>query len=141
MSTEGDVRKASDQFYAALNRMLHGDATLLTDVWSHSASVTAMHPIGGRQVGWDDVRTSWQAVARLATGGQVTLNEQLLQIAGELAYELGVERGTFTIAGQTVSIDNRVTNIYRREVTGWKIVHHHTDLSPAMVEIVSRLHP
>lgn len=141
MSTEGDVRKASDQFYAALNRMLNGDATLLTDVWSHSASVTAMHPIGGRQVGWDDVRTSWQAVARLATGGQVTLNEQLLQIAGELAYELGVERGTFTIAGQTVSIDNRVTNIYRREVTGWKIVHHHTDLSPAMVEIVSRLHP
>lgn len=142
MSTEGDVRKASDQFYAALNRMLNGDASLLADVWSHSASVTAMHPIGGRQVGWDDVRGSWEAVARLATGGQVTLHEQLLQVAGELAYELGVERGTLTIAGQTVSnLDNRVTNIYRREVTGWKIVHHHTDLSPAMIEIISRLQP
>jgi hypothetical protein len=27
-----------------------------------------------------------------------------------------------------------VTNIYRREGGGWKMVHHHTDVSPAMVE-------
>lgn len=49
MSTEGEVRKASKQFYAGLNRMLNGDADPLAEIWSHSAAVTAMHPIGGRQ--------------------------------------------------------------------------------------------
>lgn len=58
MSTEAEVRKASKQFYAGLNRMVNGDADPLADIWSHSAAVTAMHPIGGRQVGWDAVRAS-----------------------------------------------------------------------------------
>ena len=51
---------------AAMNRMLNGDAAPLADIWSHSATVTTMHPIGGRQVGWDEVRQSWEQVARLA---------------------------------------------------------------------------
>jgi len=58
MSTEAEVRKASRQFYAGLNRMVNGDADPLADIWSHGAAVTAMHPIGGRQVGWDAVRAS-----------------------------------------------------------------------------------
>jgi len=35
MSTENEVRKASEKFYAALNRMVNGDAGLLVDIWSH----------------------------------------------------------------------------------------------------------
>jgi ketosteroid isomerase-like protein len=35
---------------------------------------------------------------------------------------------------EVVRVDWRVTNIYRREGGGWKMVHHHTDVSPAMVE-------
>ena len=56
MSQEDEVRKASEQFYAALNLMLNGDARPLTEIWSHSAAVSAMHPIGGRDVGWETVR-------------------------------------------------------------------------------------
>ena len=51
MTIEDEVRAASDKFYSALNRMLNGDASLLGDIWSHSATVTTMHPIGGREVG------------------------------------------------------------------------------------------
>ncbi|BDE06575.1 hypothetical protein WPS_18510 [Vulcanimicrobium alpinum] len=47
MSTEDDVVGASQTFYAALNRMLNGDASSLGDIWSHSNSVITMHPIGG----------------------------------------------------------------------------------------------
>ena len=47
-SAKDEVRKASKQFYAALNRMLNGDAGPLEDIWSHKAIVTTMHPIGGR---------------------------------------------------------------------------------------------
>ena len=139
MSAEVDVRKASEQFYTALNRMVNGDAAALAGIWSHSASVTTMHPIGGRQVGWGQVRDSWEQVARLATEGAVTLGDQMIELAGDMAYELGSERGQFTLAGEKISVENRVTNIYRREAGQWKIVHHHTDLSPAMVDILGRL--
>ncbi len=140
MSTEGDVRRASEQFYAALNRMLNGDAGPLADIWSHGATVSTMHPIGGRQVGWDEVRESWEQVAGLASGGRVTLGNQILNVGDDMAYEIGVERGSFTLGDQQVTdVENRVTNVYRREATGWKIVHHHTDVSQTMVDIVSRL--
>jgi ketosteroid isomerase-like protein len=139
VSTEDEVRKASEQFYAALNRMANGDAGSLADIWSHSATVTTMHPIGGREVGWDEVKGPWQQVAQLASGGQVKLSGQLIQVSGDMAYEVGTEQGQFTLAGEQVSIKQRVTNIYRREAGGWKIVHHHADISPAMLDILSRL--
>ena len=56
MSAEIEVHKASDQFYQALNRLFNGSADSMEDIWSHSSKVTALHPIGGRLVGWDNVR-------------------------------------------------------------------------------------
>ena len=50
------------------------------------------------------------------------------------------ERGQATMAGQTLTFDHRVTNVYRREAGGWKIVHHHADISPEMQELLNRLH-
>src|ERR1700730_10237549 len=139
MTTENEVRAASENFYSALNRMLNGDAGPLGDIWSHSANVTTMHPIGGREVGGDQVRESWEKVAQLTTQGQVRLRDQFIQVAGDAAYELGVEHGQFTLAGQPVTGESRVTNIYRRESGAWKIVHHHTDIAQSMIDALSRL--
>ena len=139
MSAESEVRKASEQFYAALNRMLSGDAGPLSEVWSHGSAVTTMHPIGGREVGWDKVRGAWEQVAKLASGGRVGLKDQLIHLVGDAAYEIGVEHGQFTLAGQQVTAEHRVTNIYQREGGVWKVIHHHTDPSPAMQEILSKL--
>ena len=139
MSSEDEVRAASSQFYAALSRMVEGDSTPLTEIWSHDATVTTLHPIGGRQTGWDEVRGSFEQVAGIAAGGHAELREQSIRVVGDLAYEVGVEYGQVTIAGEQVAIDQRVTNVYRHEPGGWKIVHHHTDLNPQMLAILSRL--
>lgn len=141
VATEDEVRKASKQFYAGLNRMANGDAKPLADIWSHSAAVTAMHPIGGRQVGWDAVRASFEQVAQLASDGKVELKDQLIRVAGDVAYEVGVERGQLKLAGQQVTIEHRVTNIYQRQAGAWKMTHHHTDASPAMLDVLNRLQP
>ena len=141
MLTEDEVRQASDQFYAALNRVLNGDARPMIEVWPHNSDVTTMHPIGGREVGWEQVRVPWEQVAALSSGGQVTLRDSLIRVVGDLAYQVDTEVGEFTLAGEHVSFEHRVTNIYRRDAGGWKIVHHHTDLSPAMQEILARLQP
>lgn len=138
MTVEDQVRAASAQFYAALNRMLDGDASSLGDIWLQDPTVTTMHPIGGREVGWEQVRRSFEEVARKSTGGRVELTDQLIQIAEGVAYELGVEHAQFSIAGEPLSLNARVTNIYRRQAGGWKIVHHHGDKSPGIFEALSR---
>jgi ketosteroid isomerase-like protein len=139
MSAEDEVRRTSTEFYTALNRMLNGDARSLSQVWSHSPAVTTMHPIGGRQVGWDEVWKTWEQVAQGASDGKVELKDQLIRVAGDLAYEIGVEHAEFKLGGQKVEGRVRVTNVYQREAGTWKVAHHHTDLVPAMVEAVHRL--
>lgn len=139
MSTEDQVRKASEQFYAALNRVANGDASSMADVWSHSATVTTMHPIGGREVGWGEVKEPWGQTAQLLSDGQVNLKDQLIQVSGDMAYEVGTEQGQAKLAGEQVDFNHRVTNIYHREDGEWKIVHHHADISPAMLDVLSRL--
>jgi len=139
MSSEDEVRTASAQFYAALDSMMVGDAAPLAEVWSHAADVSTMHPIGGREAGWDEVRGSFEQVAQLASGGHGELRDQSIQVAGDMAYEVGIEQGQITLAGEQIAIEHRVTNVYRREAGGWKIVHHHTDLAPAMLNLLSRL--
>jgi uncharacterized protein (TIGR02246 family) len=138
MSAEDEVRKASQQFYAALNRMANGDSGAMADIWSHSATVTTMHPIGGREVGWDAVRASFEQVAKVASDGKIELKDQLIRVAGDVAYEMGVEHGGMTLAGHQAAIEHRVTNIYQRQGGAW-MVHHHTDTSPAMLDILKRL--
>jgi ketosteroid isomerase-like protein len=139
MSSEDEVRGASTKFYGGLLRMLDGDGSGIEDTWSHDASVTTMHPIGGMQTGWDEVRGSFEGVAQLSSGGHAELLDQRIQVVGDLAYEIGVEKGQTTLAGERIAIEQRVTNIYRRGPEGWKIVHHHTDVSPAMVALLARL--
>lgn len=139
MSAEDEVRKASRQFYAALNQMANGDSGAMADVWSHSATVTTMHPIGGREVGWDAVRASFEQVAKMASDGKIELKDQLIRVAGDVAYEMGVEQGQLTLAGHQAALEHRVTNVYQRQAGAWKMVHHHTDTSPAMLDILSRL--
>ena len=141
MSTEEEVRQASEQFYAALNRFLNGDTEPMMEVWSHGPDVTAMHPVPGRQVGWEEVRPAWEQIDGLASGGQVTVHDLLVRVGSDLAYTIGTERGEITLAGQQVQFEHRVTNIYRREAGGWKMVHHHVDLSPEIQDILSRLQP
>ncbi len=134
---DNEVREASAQFYAGLNQMANGDASALAGVWSQGADATTMHPIGGREVGWGKVQDSFQQVAHIASEGRIRLEDQLIRVVGDLAYELGVERGALKLVGQQAAIAGRVTNIYRREAGKWKIVHHHTDISPAMLEVLN----
>jgi len=105
------------------------------EVWSHGSDVTALHPLGGRETGWREVRASWEQVAQEFSDGQVSIEELVVvPLSDEVAYTLGTEHGQAKLGDETVSIDWRVTNIYRREEGEWKMVLHHTDVSPALVE-------
>ena len=139
MSAENEVREASKKFYAGLNSMANGKDNALVDIWLHNASVTAMHPISGREVGWDAVNESFNQVGKIASDGKIELKDQLIHVLGDVAYEVGIEDVQFKLAGQEVKGNGRVTNIYQQDGGTWKMVHHHTDVFPSMVEILKRL--
>ncbi|MBX0298011.1 YybH family protein [Haloarcula nitratireducens] len=138
--TETDaVRAASDQFYDALDEMANGNASAMADVWSHEDDVTTMHPIGGREEGWDAVKGSWEGVASMSEGGEVTRTGQLIRVTSDLAYELCTESASMTIAGDQLSLEGRATNVYRKENGEWKAVHHHADLDAQLAEKVANM--
>ena len=139
MSANEDIRAASARFYAALNSMATGDAAPMSDAWAQGSEVSAQHPIGGRDEGYDAVIASFAKVAEIAGGGDIKLLEQKIDAGTDLAVETGVESGTLVIAGHQASVHHRVTNVYRKINDDWKLAHHHTDLSEAMLDVLKRL--
>jgi ketosteroid isomerase-like protein len=138
--TETDaVRAASEQFYDALDAMAKGDASAMAACWSHADDVTTMHPIGGREEGWEAVKDSWEGVASMSEGGEVTRTDQHIQVTGDLAYELCTESASMAIAGEQLSLSGRATNVYRKEKGQWNVVHHHADFHAGFAEIIANI--
>ena len=105
MAVEDEIRQASEQFYGALNRMINGDPEPMMEVWSHGSDVTAMHPLGGRETGWEEVRASWEQVAQGFSGGQVSLEDLVVvPLADDVAYTLGTEHGQAKLGEETVAL-------------------------------------
>jgi ketosteroid isomerase-like protein len=136
-TVEDEIRQASEQFYAALNRLVNGDTGPMMEVWSHSSDVTTLRPLGSRPTGWEQVRDRWEQVAQAFSDGQASIEDLVVvPLSDDVAYTVGTEYGQAKLADETVGIDWRVTNIYRREEGKWKMVHHHTDVSHALVEVL-----
>ena len=134
MAADEEVQQASDQFYAAIESMLNGDAGAMGDIWSHEDDVSTMHPLGGRELGWDAVRASWEGAAEAFSSGSVNVTDLVVRTLGDVAYTVGVEQLEATVGERTIDSEFRATNIYRREAGEWKMVHHHTDVDPATQE-------
>lgn len=136
--TAGDtsgVRAASDAFYAALNEMFSGNTAPMKAVWSHESDVTQLGPMGGRITGWNAVGAEWRREGGLKLGGAVTA-EHVQVVAGPcMGYTVTEEVGrNMTADGEPVEVRFRATNVFRKERDGWKMVHHHTDLSQGLIE-------
>jgi ketosteroid isomerase-like protein len=141
MTVEDEVRQASDQFYAALGQMLStGDPGPVTALWSQGQHGSTMHPIGGREVGRDQILATWEQAGPVFSEGRVTVDDLVvIPLTENVAYTISTERFEGKVGGEPVRGEWRATNIYHREDGGWKIVHHHADASPELQELLRRL--
>ena len=63
MSVSSEVRQASDRHYAALERLINGDANPYLAVLTSGSEVgTMLHPLGGQVVGDEAVRRNLQEI-------------------------------------------------------------------------------
>ena len=139
MTAEYEVREASNHNAVAMNQMLKGDASLISSVWSHAANVTVMHPVGTQDVGWDAVQASFENFSALASEGTFELQHQSITVTGDIAVEMGTEHARGKLGGHAYDIQPRVTNIYAKQAGGWKMIHHHSEVDPSIVEVLGRL--
>lgn len=85
------------------------------------------------------MRAGWEQAAQEFSEGQISLEDLVgVPLSDDVAYILGSEHGQAYLGDEMVRIDWRVTNSYRREGGEWKMVHHHADVSPEVVEALDR---
>lgn len=123
------LHAAHDAFYDALAALLAGDAEPMEAIWSDGDDVSNLGPFVERSVGAAAVREQFRGEAALGLGGQVIVTDLHVVDLGDVGYTICVENGSGHTGpdGQPMTLRHRVTNIFRREPGGWRIVHHHTD--------------
>jgi len=136
-ATKG-VRAANDRFYAALNAMFTGDLAPMNAIWSHGDDVSNQGPFGARIDGWAGVGAEFRKEANMKLGGRVVCQDVIVRAGTDMGYAVCVEEGeNMTADGRPVKVRHRATNVFRREQGQWKLVHHHTDLSPELQKAVA----
>ncbi len=130
---EQELKAANDRFYAALNAMFTGELAPMNAIWSHRDDVTNMGPFGGRLTGWQAVGAEFKKEAGMKLGGRVACKDVIIHAGDDMGYTVCVEQGeNMSADGKPVTVSHRATNVFRRENGQWRLVHHHTDISPQL---------
>lgn len=117
---EAAVREAEREFYRALRQLHDEGVDTLLMTWSHGDDVTTMNAAGGYERGWAGVRGRWEWWAGQGRPMPATKVEHLAFVAtADLAYTVALEHHDARVL--------RVTHIYRREDSSWKLAHRHAD--------------
>jgi ketosteroid isomerase-like protein len=109
--------------------IVRGDPRPRMELWSKRNPVTLFGAVGMSESGWEQLsRTFTWVASRFSHATDFRFEVEVVEVHGDLAYTLGSERWTGSIAGRAVEpVTVRVTHIYRREDGEWKIVHRHAD--------------
>lgn len=128
---EEEVRAAAMKLYDAIEDMVSGRGLdRMNEAWHHIDATSTGHPIDNWAVGWDSVRTTWEAVSvfgREDRGGGRVLDMQVF-VCGDTAYTISTFKAAPKWGGATLAC----TNVLRKIDGQWKVVHHHADKSPEM---------
>lgn len=104
---------ANEAFYRAF---ADGDARAMDALWSADAPVSCIHPGWGAIESRQEVIASWSAILGDGGASEIRCRDARAQIHGDIAVVI-----CFEIFGTSRLI---ATNIFRREGSVWKMVHH-----------------
>jgi hypothetical protein len=128
-SDADDLEHAIQQMRAATTDFINGK----TDTWkamcSHRADATLFGGWGGYERGWEQLEPRYEWAADRFAGGEVTFEEIARYATPDLACTIHFERMRARLTGgeEIVRINFRVTQDFRREEDGWKLVNRHAD--------------
>ena len=130
--TDNALAKALEQQDAAAAAMLNGDPRPYIDSWAVSDDITVFGAWGRIEKGHERVADTLRWVGSRFTGADAMHVEHTVIVSsGDLAYTAGFERSHVSVDGGPLrDMVIRVTHIYRRIDSEWKLVHRHADFPP-----------
>ena len=126
--TEAFLAMTLPRLHHAETALHNGDARPRMAMWSHGHSVTLFGAaLGGR--GWAEIEKIFHRLGASFSDCQSFENELLAAGASDdLAYTVAYEHTTASVGGEPpASYVLRVTTVFRREDSEWKVVHRHAD--------------
>jgi ketosteroid isomerase-like protein len=112
----------------ATSAWMRGDMDRYLALTPHARGFTLMNPFGGTPARYDDRAESIRAAANYFAGGEAKLELAETHAWGDTVVLVLIERQHGQVGGlpdQDWSL--RVTQVYRREGSDWRVVHRHAD--------------
>jgi ketosteroid isomerase-like protein len=116
------VREANERFYRAFESL---DLAEMDQVWAHGGHVACVHPGWSRLHGWDEVRRSWAAIFRGTTEMRFTITDVQVEVRGDVGWVHCTENILSQARGGLSITAILATNVFERQATEWRLVHHH----------------
>ena len=129
MSRDPSIPAAIAQLQAALADVANGDTRAIKALYEHSAEATSFYGWGGYEVGWPQVDQRWDWAGQQFKGGTVAWQPLTLIDSGDLFYTTDIETFSCRMDGKAdvVTWSNRVTHIFRRTDSEWRLIHRHAN--------------
>lgn len=115
----------------AAKAYVSGDPAPLGEMVARSVPATFFGPGGGHVEGTDEVWKRYEKDAAIfEPDGKSSFEILQCEASQGLAFWAGSQKATVNMHGKAVPIEMelRVTEIFRREEAGWRMVHRHADM-------------
>ena len=112
----------------ATSAFMRGDMDRYLALTPHARGFTLMNPFGGAPARYEDRSESLRAAASYFKDGDAKLELAEAHVWGDTVVLVMIERQHGEVGGlpdQDWSL--RVTQVYRRDGTDWKLAHRHAD--------------
>lgn len=125
-----DFKQFMKQREQAAESYVSGEAGPLDQIATREGPATFFAPKGGYTQGSRNVSERYLNDAGSFASGSVSRFEILhMGASGELGYWVGLQHATVNMKGndEPVPFHLRITELYRREGSQWKLIHRHAD--------------
>jgi ketosteroid isomerase-like protein len=113
---------------AANRDFIQGNPEPLKRLYSHSDDITILGGFGGLERGWAETEPRLDWAASQFAGGSVEEKDISVIVGADLACTVAIERYDAQLKdGSSFKESLRVTQLFRREAAGWRLVHRHAD--------------
>jgi ketosteroid isomerase-like protein len=115
---------------AAQLELQNGRPAAFKALWSHADDITLSGGFGGTiEKGWEQISRRLDWVGTQFSRGSHNIEQLVTNESGDLGYVVQIEHIRFYVPGQTQESarNYRVTMVFRRESSGWRIVHRQAD--------------
>jgi ketosteroid isomerase-like protein len=123
MTEQRDAVLAANQaFYRAFEKR---DMDAMAQIWSKGIGTLCIHPGRAALIGWEAVRSSWEAI--LTNTAYIEIEPEILsvEINGDFAYVVLIENLRQVVGLRQDRAQSMATNLFERMGGEWFLVHHH----------------